>query len=78
MPLLIRELIIHTDEVSIVRGGTRGTSGGLNGDVLKANGEALTQKETIPFWQTLHRDGEAGQWIQVLDFHSPRQYQCAG
>ena len=40
-------LIIHTDEVSIVR-GTRGTSGGLNGDVLKANGEALT-KETIPF-----------------------------
>lgn len=40
-------LIIHTDEVSIVR-GTRGTSGGLNGDVLKANGEPLT-KETIPF-----------------------------
>lgn len=40
-------LIIHGDEVTIKR-GSRGTSGGLNGDVLKADGTALTE-EKIPF-----------------------------
>ena len=37
-------LIIHGDEVTIKR-GSRGTSGGLNGDVLKADGSALTEEK---------------------------------
>ena len=40
-------LVVHNDQVTIKR-GTRGTSGGLNGDVLKADGSKLTE-ELIPF-----------------------------
>ena len=42
-------LIIHEDHVTIKR-GSRGTSGGLNGDVLNSKGEKLEQ-EQIPFGQ---------------------------
>lgn len=42
-------LIVHGDQVTISR-GTRPNGGGLNGDVLKADGSDFTQ-ETIPFGQ---------------------------
>ncbi len=42
-------LIVHEDNVTISR-GTRPNGGGLNGDVLKADGSAFAQ-EVIPFGQ---------------------------
>ena len=42
-------LIVHGENVTISR-GTRPNGGGLNGDVLKADGSEFTQ-ETIPFGQ---------------------------
>ena len=42
-------LVVHEDNVTISR-GTRPNGGGLNGDVLKADGSEFTQ-ETIPFGQ---------------------------